>query len=176
MEQIAKLHIEKLPEGVYLATSEDIPDLMRRPDGSRPLRAIIWRAAWSRDSSVTRLLLMTERQNVYCIEIGIVKVERHVPGVTEVDGQFPPAGALTERSADIGRRFQQQQMPLDRLGGSPGRGRVLVGEEPPATLQPSGGALGNRYSWHSGIACSSSVPQVRSQPRASSPVRCRPVS
>jgi predicted RNase H-like HicB family nuclease len=28
MEQIAKLHIEKLPEGFYLATSEDIPGLV----------------------------------------------------------------------------------------------------------------------------------------------------
>ncbi|NKC14352.1 MAG: DUF1902 domain-containing protein [Gammaproteobacteria bacterium] len=28
MEQIANLHIEKLPEGVYLATSEDIPGLV----------------------------------------------------------------------------------------------------------------------------------------------------
>lgn len=28
MEQIAKLHIEKLPEGVYFATSEDIPGLV----------------------------------------------------------------------------------------------------------------------------------------------------
>ena len=28
MEQIAKLHIEKLPEGVYLATCDDIPGLV----------------------------------------------------------------------------------------------------------------------------------------------------
>ncbi|MEA3412952.1 MAG: type II toxin-antitoxin system HicB family antitoxin [Pseudomonadota bacterium] len=28
MEQIANLHIEKLPKGVYLATSEDIPGLV----------------------------------------------------------------------------------------------------------------------------------------------------
>jgi predicted RNase H-like HicB family nuclease len=28
MEQIANRHIEKLPEGVYLATSEDIPGLV----------------------------------------------------------------------------------------------------------------------------------------------------
>ncbi|AFZ51051.1 type II toxin-antitoxin system HicB family antitoxin [Dactylococcopsis salina] len=28
MERIANLHIEKLPEGVYLATSEDIPGLV----------------------------------------------------------------------------------------------------------------------------------------------------
>jgi predicted RNase H-like HicB family nuclease len=28
MERIANLHIEKLPEGVYLATSEDIPGLI----------------------------------------------------------------------------------------------------------------------------------------------------
>ena len=28
MEQIVNLHIEKLPEGVYLATSDDIPGLV----------------------------------------------------------------------------------------------------------------------------------------------------
>ena len=28
MEQIAKLHVEKLPEGVYLATCDDIPGLI----------------------------------------------------------------------------------------------------------------------------------------------------
>lgn len=28
MEQIVNLHIEKLPEGVYLATSEEIPGLV----------------------------------------------------------------------------------------------------------------------------------------------------
>ena len=28
MERIAKLHVEKLPKGVYLATSEDIPGLV----------------------------------------------------------------------------------------------------------------------------------------------------
>jgi len=28
MEQIVKLHIEKLPEGVYLATSDDVPGLV----------------------------------------------------------------------------------------------------------------------------------------------------
>jgi len=28
LEQIAKLHIEKLPEGLYLATSDDIPGLV----------------------------------------------------------------------------------------------------------------------------------------------------
>lgn len=28
MERIARLHIERLPEGVYLATSDDIPGLV----------------------------------------------------------------------------------------------------------------------------------------------------
>lgn len=28
MEKIAKLHVEKLPEGFYLATSDDIPGLV----------------------------------------------------------------------------------------------------------------------------------------------------
>lgn len=28
MEQILKIHVERLPEGVYLATSEDVPGLV----------------------------------------------------------------------------------------------------------------------------------------------------
>lgn len=28
MEQIIKIHVEKLPEGVYLATSDDLPGLV----------------------------------------------------------------------------------------------------------------------------------------------------
>ena len=28
MEQIINIHVEKLPEGVYLATSEDVPGLV----------------------------------------------------------------------------------------------------------------------------------------------------
>lgn len=28
MEQIIKIHVEKLPEGVYLATSEEVPGLI----------------------------------------------------------------------------------------------------------------------------------------------------
>ena len=28
MEQIIKIHVEKLPEGVYLATSKDVPGLV----------------------------------------------------------------------------------------------------------------------------------------------------
>ena len=28
MEKIARIHIEKLPEGVYLATSDDVPGLV----------------------------------------------------------------------------------------------------------------------------------------------------
>jgi predicted RNase H-like HicB family nuclease len=28
MEQIIKIHVEKLPEGIYLATSDDIPGLV----------------------------------------------------------------------------------------------------------------------------------------------------
>ncbi len=35
MEKIINIHIEKLPEGVYLATSKDIPDFGRDPGKSR---------------------------------------------------------------------------------------------------------------------------------------------
>ena len=39
MERIVNLHIEKLPEGVYLATSDDVQGLIAQ--GLPPLRAAV---------------------------------------------------------------------------------------------------------------------------------------
>jgi len=41
MERIIRLHIEKLPEGVYLATSEDVQGLVAQADTLRELLALV---------------------------------------------------------------------------------------------------------------------------------------
>jgi predicted RNase H-like HicB family nuclease len=56
MEQIANLHIEKLPEGVYLATSEDIPGLVAQG------RTITETLEIARDVAKKLLEAQTERQ------------------------------------------------------------------------------------------------------------------
>lgn len=56
MEQIAKLHIEKLPEGVYLATSEDIPGLVAQG------RTVAETLEIARDVAKKLIEAQTERQ------------------------------------------------------------------------------------------------------------------
>jgi predicted RNase H-like HicB family nuclease len=56
MEQIANLHIEKLPEGVYLATSDDIPGLVAQG------RTITETLEIARDVAKKLLEAQTERQ------------------------------------------------------------------------------------------------------------------
>ena len=127
-------------------------------------------------SSVARLFLMSEGQNIHCIIGQIVAVQGHVAGVAEGNHQFAQFRHFRERSANVGGRLQSQQLPLDGLAGSPCGVRGLGGQETPASLQTFRCGLGDDYSWQSGIAFSSSVPQVFNQARTSWPVRCRPVS
>lgn len=56
MEQIVNLHIEKLPEGVYLATSHEIPGLVAQG------RTVTETLEIARDVAKTPLELQTERQ------------------------------------------------------------------------------------------------------------------
>jgi len=56
MEQIANLHIEKLPEGVYLATCDDIPGLIAQG------RTITETVEIARDVARKLLEAQTERQ------------------------------------------------------------------------------------------------------------------
>jgi predicted RNase H-like HicB family nuclease len=56
MEKIANLHIEKLPEGVYLATSDDIPGLVAQG------RTIIETLEIARDVAKKLLEAQNERQ------------------------------------------------------------------------------------------------------------------
>ncbi len=57
MEQMANLHIEKLPEGVYLATSDDIPGLVAQG------RTVTETIEIARDVAQKLLEAQTERQS-----------------------------------------------------------------------------------------------------------------
>ena len=57
MEQIAKLHFEKLPEGFYLATSDDIPGLVAQG------RTVAETLEIARDVAKKLLEAQSERQN-----------------------------------------------------------------------------------------------------------------
>ena len=56
MEQIANLHIEKLPEGFYLATSDDIPGLIAQG------RTIVETIEIARDVAKKLLEAQSQRQ------------------------------------------------------------------------------------------------------------------
>jgi predicted RNase H-like HicB family nuclease len=58
MEKIANLHIEKLPEDVYLATSDDIPGLVAQG------RTVTETLEIARDVAKKLLEAQIERQNV----------------------------------------------------------------------------------------------------------------
>ena len=61
MEHIATLHIEKLPEGLYLATSNDIPGLVVQG------RTIAETLEIARDIAKKLLEARQERQNPICL-------------------------------------------------------------------------------------------------------------
>lgn len=56
MEQVVKLHVEHLPEGVYLATSEEIPGLVAQG------RTITETLEIARDVAKKLLAAQTERE------------------------------------------------------------------------------------------------------------------
>ena len=61
MEHIATLHIEKLPEGFYLATSDDIPGLVAQG------RTIVETLEIARDIAKKLLEARQERQTPICL-------------------------------------------------------------------------------------------------------------
>ena len=62
MEQIANVHIEKLPEGLYLATSDDIPGLVAQG------RTITETLEIARDVAKKLLDAQTERHQIAKLE------------------------------------------------------------------------------------------------------------
>lgn len=75
MERIAKLHVEKLPEGVYLATSDDIPGLVAQG------RTIVETLEIARD--VAKKLLEAQNENTE-IELTIAQDSFDYPLVVGV--------------------------------------------------------------------------------------------
>ncbi|HAJ35391.1 MAG TPA: DUF1902 domain-containing protein [Chloroflexi bacterium] len=65
MERIANLHIERLPEGVYLATSEDVPGLVAQG------RTIAETLEIARD--VAKKLLEAQRERSGSIELAVAR-------------------------------------------------------------------------------------------------------
>lgn len=62
MEKIATLHIEKLPEGIYLATSDDIPGLVAQG------RTIAETVEIARDVARKLIEAKTEREGLIELE------------------------------------------------------------------------------------------------------------
>lgn len=119
---------------------------------------------------------MSESQHVNDILCSFVAIQGYIAGITEFDDQLAPLRLLGKRAADGRGRFQQQELPLDGLCGSPGCFRTFTGQKAPAALQSLACAFRDDYVWHSGKPVSLSVPQVFNHARASCPVKCRPVS
>ena len=66
MEQIINIHVEKLPEGVYLATSEDVPGLVAQGRTATEALEI------ARDVARKLMEARADRQsNVKLAEIGV---------------------------------------------------------------------------------------------------------
>lgn len=103
-------------------------------------------------------------------------IQCHVAGVPERDHQLAQFWCFGERTAYVRCLFEEQELLLDGLTGALGGLRLFPGQKLRAASQPDGRTLRDDYAWHSGIAFSSSLPQVLSHVRTSSPVRCRPVS
>ena len=61
MEQVANLHIEKLPEGFYLATSDDIPGLVAQG------RTVAETIEIARDIAKKLIEIQEERQSEFCL-------------------------------------------------------------------------------------------------------------
>lgn len=65
MERVLKVHIEKLPEGVYLATSEEVPGLVAQG------RTVLETLEIARD--VARKLLEAQRERKSARELPLVE-------------------------------------------------------------------------------------------------------
>ena len=126
--------------------------------------------------SVAGLSLVPECQDIHRVVGHLMTVQGHIAGIPEGNHQLAQFWHVRERPANVGGRFQQQELPLDGLGGPSGGFRGLGGQELPTSFQAIRRAFGDNYLWHSGTVFSSSVPQLFSQARTSGPVKYRPVS
>ena len=125
---------------------------------------------------MSRFFLMPEGQYIHHIVGRLMSIQRDVAGIPERYHQFAQLRHLRERATNFRRFLQQKDLPSDSITGPLGSFRGFPRKEPPTSRQPNGCTLRYNYLWQSGIAFSSSVPQVFSQVRTSWPVKCWPVS
>jgi len=121
--------------------------------------------------SVTRFFLVAEGQYVHGIVLRFMPIQSHKAGIPETNNQLAHFRKIVEWSANLRGRFQQSEMSINNLTGTPARLGIFFCQKSPATFQAARGTFGNNYSWHWGDSVSSSVPQVFSQLRTSSLVR-----
>lgn len=127
-------------------------------------------------ASIARLSQMPESQYAHSIVGLFMPVQGNVARCAERNYEFPQLRLIRVRAANVGRVCKQLELPFYGLLCPLGCVRVFGCQELAASLQAAPGASRDDYLWHSGIALSSSVPQVRNQANTSSPVRCKPVS
>lgn len=119
---------------------------------------------------------MPERQYVDRVVGWRVAVQRGVAGIAETDDQLTQFRLIRERSTCLWRGLQLVEASIDRYG-RPFRGlRILGRQKIAAAVQLCDRASRDDYPWHSGGSALASVPQLFSQSRTSSRVRCCPVS
>lgn len=63
---------------------------------------------------------MPEGQNIHRIVGRLVTVQGHIAGVPEGNHQLAQLRPFGERPANVGRRLQKQELPLDGLAGPSG--------------------------------------------------------
>ena len=102
-------------------------------------------------------------------------VKGHVARLTEPDHQFTQSRLPFKRSTDLRHGFQEQKLPLDRCAGAGSGANILPRQELPAPLKAPNRTCRHDHLWHGGASGPSSVPQSRSHPRVSAPVKCCPV-
>lgn len=90
---------------------------------------------WTQSILITRFLLVPKGKYMDSIVCWFVTIQGNIARVAEVDEKFAPSGHFGKRSADGWRRFQQLEMPSNRLSGSLRRFWTLANQERSAALQ-----------------------------------------
>ena len=114
---------------------------------------------------------MTERENVHGIIFSVMQVQCHVTRISEGNHKFAQFGRAAQWASNGGSLFETEELPGDDLSCASCSFRGFARGKSPAALQASNGALGDDQSWHPGTGFSSSVPQLSSHVRTSSPFK-----
>ena len=105
---------------------------------------------------------MSEGEQVNGVISRNVPVERQIAGIPKLDHEFTKLRLFCEGTPDFRIGLQEKQAPSDRFARSRSHASILGNKEAAASADAARAALGNDYSWQSGISASASAPQLRS--------------